>query len=105
MIDQNTTFSMRNYFRPTPKNLLRVSEAIQGTLMGVQLIALPTGAPWWVSFIITLGVIFTNQIVKFFGSIVHEQQETAVAEFPSGEKVTLTHEVEQKEETNKPNEG
>ncbi len=90
-----TTFSPSNYFSPTPKNLLRISEAIQGTLLGVSTISLATSAPWWVPLSLNISVILANQIVKFFGSIVHEQEETAVAEFPSGDTVTVTKPVDE----------
>ncbi|SRR6187431_66139 len=101
MIDKNTTFKANNYFRPTPKNLLRISEAIQGTLIAVATISMPTQAPWWVPFSLNLGAILSGQIVKFFGSIVDDQKlEEAVAEFPSGETVKLVHEKPEDETGN-----
>ncbi len=95
-----TTFALGNYFRPTPKNLLRISEAIQGTFLGISTISMVADAPWWVPLSLNIGVIFSSQIVKFFGSIVHDQEEVAVAEFPSGDTVTLVKETPKDEAPN-----
>lgn len=93
MTIEQTTFSWRNYSKPTPKNLLRISEFIQGTLLGLSTVSLimkePTVAIW-----MNVAIIVVNRLVMFFGSIVEDAKtETAVAEFPSGEEVVVTKSI------------
>lgn len=85
------TFSWRNYTKPTPRNLLRFSELIQGILLGVSTGSMFTEAPSWVPICLNISVVIVNRVVMFFGSVVEDQkQETATAHFPSGDSVTMT---------------
>lgn len=88
-----TTFSWRNYTRATPRNLLRFSEFIQGTLLGVSTLSIVMEAHPFVPIAVNLLIVFVNRLVMFFGSVVNDDQtEHAVAEFPSGDQVELIKE-------------
>ena len=94
---ESTTFSWRNYTRPTPKNLLGIAAGLR------RLVAAATGATvladanHWIPFSILMTGAALDELKNFFAVIVHDTEE-AVAEFPSGDQVTVQKEVKKDEE-------
>jgi hypothetical protein len=98
-ITPNTTFSWKNYTKPTPKNLLGVAAAFR------RMVTLVTGAsiimeaePWVpITVLITGGIL--DELKNFFATIVEDEKtESAVAEFPSGKEVVITQPIDPKPE-------
>jgi len=87
-----TTFQWSNYYRPTPNNLLRWSQAVQGILAGASATTSFIELNKWIPIATSIGILIVNQAVQFFGNVVHDM-ESATAQFPSGEEVIVTHEI------------
>jgi hypothetical protein len=89
-ITPNTTFSWKNYTRPTPKNLLGLAAAMRRLVAVLAGTSLVLEANMWVTLgIIMLGA-FLDEVKNFFAMVEEEQKiEVAEAEFPSGEQVTI----------------
>lgn len=85
------TFKWSNYTRPTPKNLERIAGAVRDILAGIAAMSIANEFSKWVSMGLAIAIIIVGQVVKFAASVADEEkQESAVAEFPSGETVTIT---------------
>lgn len=85
-------FSWRNYTKPTPRNVLRMAEFVQGILLTVSTISVIMDNPA-VAIGINIAMVVVNRSVMFFGDIVEEiKTESVTAEFPSGAEVTITQE-------------
>lgn len=91
-VGQDHTLEWGNWFRPTPKNVLRISMYIQDILIGASTITVFTEANKWVSIGLSLSILVVRAAVKFLASVV-EETESVTTQFPSGEQVTITHEV------------
>lgn len=87
-----TTFKWSNYTRPTPINLLRWAQSIQGILAGISATTSFMELNKWIPIGTAVAIIIVNQAVQFFGNVVHDM-ESATAQFPSGEEVIITKEV------------
>lgn len=89
--DVATNVSWKNYTRPTPPNVLMYAEFIQGILLSFSTISMLMSYPG-VALTLNIMMIFVNQAVKLVGKIVEKSKtESVTAEYPSGEKVTVTH--------------
>lgn len=87
-----TSFNWKNYTRPTPRNVLRMTEFVQGILLTVSTVSVIMDNPA-VAIGINIAMVVVNRLVMFFGDIVEEiKTESVTAEFPSGAEVTVTHE-------------
>lgn len=88
-----TSFNWKNYTRPTPRNVLRMAEFVQGILLTVSTISVIMDNPA-VAIGINIAMVVVNRSVMFFGDIVEEiKTESVTAEFPSGQEVTVTHQT------------
>lgn len=88
---KEVTFKWSNYTRPTPKNLERMAGAVRDILAGIAAMSIANEFSKWVSMSIAIAIIIVGQVVKFAASVADEEkQESAVAEFPSGEEITIT---------------
>lgn len=97
--NEMTTFSWRNYTKPTPRNVLRMAEFIQGILLAVSTISMIMDNRA-AAIGINVAIVIVNRAVMFFGDIVEEiKTESVTAEFPSGDEVTITKEVKPDEES------
>lgn len=95
--DEMTTFNWKNYTKPTPRNVLRMTEFVQGILLGISTISVIMNSPT-VAIAVNLTMVVVNRAVMFFGDIVEESKtESVTAEFPSGEEVTVTHDKPKEE--------
>jgi hypothetical protein len=65
------SFSYKNYFRPTPKNLQYFSEIIEGLCLTLATVSYVQNNP---GAAIALGIIgyFSNKAVKFFGRVIED---------------------------------
>lgn len=89
-ITPSTTFSWKNYTKPTPKNLLGFAAAMRRLVAVVAGTSLVLEANMWVTLgIIMLGA-FLDEAKNFFAMVEESQHtERTSAEFPSGEQVTI----------------
>lgn len=86
---KQVTFRWGNYTKPTPKNVERLAGALRDTLAGIVALSVYSEFNQWVSIAISIGIIVVGQIAKFAAAVAQDQ-ESATAEFPSGDTVTLT---------------
>lgn len=91
-----TTIKWSNYYKATPTNLLRWAQSIQAILAGASATTSFMELNKWIPIGTALAVIVVNQAVQFFGNVVHDM-ESATAQFPSGDEVTVTKEIKSDE--------
>lgn len=84
-----TTFSWKNYTKPTPENLLGLSAALRRGVAIVAGTSILMDANKFVPLLI-LGIGWFLDELKNFFAVVVEREEKATAHFPSGDEVTLT---------------
>jgi hypothetical protein len=58
--------SIKNYFKPTPKNVLRWMGMVKGIIGSSAIITLVDGKPYWSVAILVLGFVI-DEISKFIG--------------------------------------
>lgn len=86
----NTSFSWKNYTRPTPKNLLGLAAAMRRLVAVIAGTSIVMEANMWVPLSVLMAGAFLDEAKNFFATIVEDQKvEVAEAEFPSGEQVTI----------------
>jgi hypothetical protein len=93
-IAPNTTFSWKNYTRPTPRNLLALAAAMRRIVLLMTGSAVIMEANKWIPIGILLLGGFLDELKNFFAMVEEDQKvEVAEAEFPSGDQVTLIKSV------------
>lgn len=90
----NTSFSWKNYAKPTPKNLLGIAASARRLVAVVAGTSIVLEANMWVSLgVIMLGALL-DEFKNFFAMVDQEiKTESATALFPSGGEVVVTQEI------------
>lgn len=88
-----TTFSIKNYFRPTPTNIMQWSEGAQGLIVTVVSSSWAAGANTHVLLSLMIASYMLDKVSKFFGRVAHDMEEIKI-EVPSSvaDQVTITQE-------------
>lgn len=73
-----TTFSYRNYLKPTPKNLQMAVEAIQGACMVSIGTSWANGADPHTLLAISIFSYALGKMAKFFGRVADDQEQVQV---------------------------
>lgn len=90
-ITPDTTFSWKNYAKPTPKNLLGLAASMRRLVSVVAGTSIVMDANMWVPLGVLLFGAFLDELKNFFATVVEDTgTETAVAQFPSGKEVVIT---------------
>ncbi len=90
METSEVTFSWRNYYRATPRNLLALAAAMRRLVAVVAGTSIVMEANMWVPLGILLAGFILDELKNFFATVVEDEKtESTIAEFPSGKEVVL----------------
>lgn len=91
---ERTQFSWKHYTKPTPKNLMGLAAAMRRLVAVVAGTSIVLEANMWVSLgIIMLGALL-DEFKNFFAMVDDDiRTETAEAEMPSGDVITVTQTI------------
>lgn len=81
---KQSTFSYKNYFRPTPEGLQRFFLGMKTIVMAGAGGVLISGNPFWSTIILFFGA-FLDELAKFFGHIAEDQEKVTV----TGDNLTV----------------
>lgn len=93
-----TSFSWKNYTRPTPRNLEYVATSLRRIIAVIAGSTLIADANHWVTFSIILGGAVLDELKNFFAHAAEGDQDTVSVTFPS----TMADQVEVTQETKEP---
>lgn len=90
-----TTFSYKNYFRPTPENLQYWTEGLHGIIVTIATTSYVQGASQQTLFIIFIVGYVLDKISKFFARVSHDSTKTVEVSFPAdmADKVDVTQKI------------
>lgn len=90
-----TSFSWKNYTRPTPRNLEYAATSLRRIIAVIAGTTLLVDANHWVSFGIILGGAVLDELKNFFAHAAEGDQDTVTVSYPSD----MADQVEVKTET------
>jgi hypothetical protein len=70
---KDVTFNWRNYTKPTPANLERITGGIKDIMAGISGIAI-VSEHYTASLVLTVSIIVLGQVVKFFASVAMDEK-------------------------------
>lgn len=86
-----TTFSWRNYTKPTPRNLKKFMEFWRGGIVLITANSIDKEWPEWLSISILFFGYVVDQLSEFFGQVEEDEaKSTVTVEFPAKMKDEVT---------------
>lgn len=93
---KNPTFSWRNFTKPTPRNLLGLAAAMRRFVTLIAGTTIVMELNMWVPLGVLGAGFFLDELKNFFAAAVSDERtETSTTDFPSGNQVTMTRNIEQ----------
>lgn len=90
-----TSFSWKNYTRPTPRNLEYIATSLRRIIAVIAGTTLVVDSNHWITFSIILGGAILDELKNFFAHAAEGDQETVSVTFPA----SMSDNVEVKQET------
>lgn len=98
-----TTFSWRNYTRPTPKNLEYLAAALRRLIAVIAGTTIVMDMNKWVPFIILIAGGILDELKNFFSHVAEGEQEVLQVTIPAdvADKVDISSKIISPEDPNK----
>lgn len=93
-----TTFSWKNYTRPTPRNLEYIATSLRRIVAVIAGTTLVVDANHWVTFSILLGGAILDELKNFFAHAAEGAQEEVTITYPKDIADQVDVDIKQKPE-------